>query len=329
MRILTYLCFLLLATSQCSKQNTVRHRETSISPSPSVYTPSDQQKDEVQTMDINGDGVADTIVAGYAGGSGFGGNYGTITNGKTGEKYAIESESCFCEFRNRVDIPPTLLRPENSAFKAKLESEMFPQKATAPDPSLQWILHGLEQKHPLTGTRYFDSYITTGINWQPLPILIPDDYYLEYHNKKKRPSEHYYLTYSGSNHYLNIKGDTLHERFRNDSIVLLTTMHGIILQKKDQYAWVFATDIELTGAPSKLRWASVGYLKILNNMMILNHLRPTFGDDAYFWIDLKTGKCAEIKIDLAPQMNELLKLPETRIETDPLFREIQEEFNML
>ena len=320
---LAFFCFLLLVSVLCTKcTNSVPHPVTSESPSPP-----DQQQGGIKTMDINGDGVLDTMDAGSSSGSGFGSANVAIINGKTGEKFSIESESCFCAFRNKIDIPPNLLRPENASFKAKMEEELLPRKAAAPDPSLQWILEGLPYKTRLSNQKYFDVLVhDESFNWRPLPIGLPDIYYLEYHEKKQHSSSHYYLTYYGHNHFANVKTDTLHERYRDDRIRIVTTAHGIILEKQGQYAWVFVTDDELTGSPDKLRWASIGYMRIVNNILIFNHVRSGSLDDKIYVIDLDTGKCAGVETDMSATIYAKMLPPEKQIADDPVILEMLEEF---
>ncbi|MCC6279455.1 MAG: hypothetical protein IT262_02565 [Saprospiraceae bacterium] len=322
-----YLIVLLLF-AQCSKHTADHRTAQTDTVYPPWYTPPDLRT-HYQTMDINSDGVLDSIDVGSSGGSGFGSASGTIINGKTGEKFTIESESCFCAFRTIVEIPPALLLPENQAFKSKMEAEMLPRKAASPDPSLQWILQGLQQKHDLTGRKYFDIYVNKGIDWQPLPILLPEDYFLEILENKPPLPGHYYLTYAGSNHYLNVKTDTLQQRYRDEDIVLWATAHGIVLQKADRYAWVFVTDIELTGGPDKLRWASIGYFKKVGNILIVNHLRPTSSEGKVFVIDLETGKCAGLSTEMSTEISAMLGPPEQQIADHPLIREMMEEFKTL
>ncbi len=321
------LCCLLLF-AQCSKHTAEKPPAAATAPYPSWYKPPNE-RGNVETIDINGDGVQDTIRSDDSSGSGFGAQYYTITNGKTGEKYEIELESCFCEIRTKVAIPPTLLKPENLAFKKKMEEILLPRKAAKPDPSLQWILQGLEQRRRLTDQKYFDVFIAEGIHWHPLPIQIPENYYLEMRDEQSPVPVAYYLLYGGDKHYLNIKTDTLQERYRDENIMLWATLHGIVLQKQDQYAWIFVTDIELTGAPEKLRWPSIGYLKKVENVLIVNHLRPTMSDDKIYLIDLDTGKCAGINTEQSAEIIAILGPPEKQIADDPVIREMLEEFRKL
>jgi hypothetical protein len=321
------LCCLLLFV-QCSKHTAEKPPAAATSPYPPWYKPPNE-RGKVETMDINGDGVQDTIQSDNSSGSGFGSEYYNITNGKTGEKYEIDAEYCFCEIRTEIEIPPVLLEPENLAFKKKMEEILLPRKASTPDPSLQWILQGLEQQRRLKDQKFFDVFIAKGIRWQPIPIQIPDNYYLERYDEKSPVPYAYYLLYGGDKHYLDIKTDTLTERFKDDHIRLLATKHGIVLQKQDQYAWIFVTDIELTGAPDKLRWASIGYMKIVNNVLILNHLSPAMSDDKIYLIDLDTGKCAGIDTERTADINAILGPPEKQIADHPLIREMLEEFRRI
>lgn len=210
-----------------------------------------------------------------------------------------------------------------------MEEILLPRKANTPDPSLQWILQGLKQQRRLSNMKYFDVFITQGIQWQPLPIQIPENYYLERYDEQSPVPFAYYLVYGGDKHYLNVKTDTLTEIYQDDNIRLWATSHGIILQKKDQYAWIFVTDIELTGAPDKLRWPSIGYIKKVENILIVNHLRPVMSDDKIYLIDLDTGKCAGIDMERTADINAILGPPEKQIADHPLIREMMEEFRKI
>lgn len=296
---------------------------------PSWYKPPDERYIK-EYIDVNADGVVDTIRSNDSSGSGFSSSFFSIMNGKTGEEYTVTSEYCFCSLRNRIDIPPALLKSENTRFKSYLEQHLFSiPKRAAPDASLQWILESNAVQLQIPDNPYFDQCIHTGLNWYDLPIEIPADYYLEFPSRLPADTSAFFLDYAGRNHYLNWKGDTLQIRYSDDSLRILSTMHGILLQKKNRYAWIFVTDPMVTGAPDKLRWASIGQVKMVGNWLLLRHHRPVFSEDKIFLIDLQTGKSAGFKIDLPLDLDALMKVTATDLLLHPSFLDILKVFKNL
>lgn len=101
-------------------------------------------QDDIETIieDFNKDGIADTLTSFYSGGSGFGGYYVKIINGKTGEDYSMDNFGCFCEITRLLFVIPELLKTENSAFLEVMKSNLLPQFSSKPEASLRWILAG-------------------------------------------------------------------------------------------------------------------------------------------------------------------------------------------
>ncbi|MCA0235174.1 MAG: hypothetical protein LCH81_02185 [Bacteroidetes bacterium] len=297
-------------------------------PAPSSYPPWYKPPGEPypkELKDINADGLVDTIQSDQSSGSGFSGTFFSITNGKTGEQYTVEPEYCFCSLYSRIDIPPALLKPENAGFKAYLEQHVFSSpRRQDPDASLQWILESRAWQKEISDNLYFDTRIHLGLKWHNLPVEIPSDYYTEYQGEGDTKA--CFLDYAGRNHYLNWKGDTLQIRYSDDSLRILSTMHGMLLQKNNRYAWIFVTDPEVTGAPDKLRWASIGQVKVVGSWLLMRHHRPVFSDDKFFMVDLQTGKCAGFKIDLPLDMDALMNAPAPEVLQNQVFLRILQAF---
>src|SRR5690606_33551523 len=93
-----------------------------------------QDNINITSGDFNKDGVIDTLKTFYDGGSGFGGNYVGVVNGKTNEYYELNDDRCFCEIKHTVIVPPELDKLENKPFLEKIKSELLPRRRNQADP---------------------------------------------------------------------------------------------------------------------------------------------------------------------------------------------------
>src|SRR5690554_1052872 len=104
------------------------------------YQVSAQDSIKLSIEDISNDGVVDTLKTFYQGGSGFGGSYVGIVNGKTNQYYELTDKGCFCDFKRVVLIPSELNKPENKPFLERIKNELLPEKSNQADPSLDWMI---------------------------------------------------------------------------------------------------------------------------------------------------------------------------------------------
>ena len=237
------------------------------------------QEKSTKVNDFNGDGVSDTLESYYDSGSGFGGKYATLHNGKTDDVYELNTYGCFCQIKKVILIPAKLKDPENYPFLEAMSKNILPKKKNLPDASLQWIINSTYSYKRLTDNRFFDLILNPCSNWEKGKLELPSTYYIDlkkdfvdiyYADQPEIPEglsdkeNKWCLIYYGHNHY--------QYKELTDSIILIDsyekykayrTAHGVLIKKGNLFKWVFVTDIDLTGAPGKLRWESINNLKLI------------------------------------------------------------------
>ncbi len=237
-----------------------------------------------------------------------------LTDGKTKEVFEVDTESCFCSFRTPLYIPPALADKKNTPFLGVVLAH-FDGARLQPDPSLQWILYGLNHQMTLDDHPFFQQVIRFPNDWLTGKPELPMSYSLpvdpddlgalppvsttDYEPWQKEPGAKYFLIYRGHNHY----GPCGREA---SPFILLAesaeykawvTCHGIAVQKGDLHKWVFVTENGLTGSPSKLRFKSIGKIVLTGRYIILQHLIFDLDDEGnQVWvIDIEGGICAKFK----------------------------------
>jgi len=294
-----------------------------------------QRNKTVQVEDFNQDGVADTLVTWYEGGSGFGGQFMTITNGATGEKFALNNDGCFCEIKRVVILPEGLNKPENKAFLKTFEWEFFNEVRTQPDPSLQWILDGLESNEKPENNPYFDLIIDPQPTWEKGPLSLPAWYSVPLEGEAlhkllpaddKAKPQHGYLSYMGGVHF----GDDRRPEFKvakeSDAYTIFRTRHGLVAQQGDKYKWIFVTDQDLTSAPEKLRWESVGRVALQDHYVILQQNTPPYDTYNIFVINIQSGVVGRLKFPLyCTELEDPKALRTFKIEADELMLNVNRE----
>ena len=248
--------------------------------------------------DFNGDGYIDTLKSYYSGGSGFGGWYAELINGKSNEVYKLDSWSSFSDIRNITTIPEVLRKSENLDFLNTILSSIFSQIKDYPDPSLKWIIDGLSTTSKLSNSNYFNQFFSPESIWLE-KISMPSSYSLVYDNK--------IITYKGHNHYRNPTGDSLLVAANSNQYKILRTSHGLIANKEGKYKWIFITDSQLTGSPSKLRWESIGDVILKDQYVLLSQeLRGSYKERNYFLIDIESGKVGRLKVQSKKDYDSLI-----------------------
>ncbi len=271
-----------------------------------------QQEKSFKIQDFNHDGVVDTLRSFYEGGSGFGGNYVRIINGKSNEIYELNTHGCFCSIKKIISIPPALTDPGNIFFLEAMTKEIFPGEKNIPDASLQWIIEGSYSTKELNRNHYFDMIIDPQIKWNDGEIKLPYTYYIllkgdtlkKLYNTDDELVEWFdkhankgFLIYYGHNHYRNPSGDSLSLVTGNKTYTIYRTSHGVLAKKDSLFKWLFVSDKDLTGAPGKLRWESIGKIRLIENYVIIHEELPPLETDNIFVVNIETGICGKLKID--------------------------------
>ena len=269
------------------------------------------QDSKTITKDFNNDGVLDTLKSYYDGGSGWGGTFVTLINGKTKENFEMDNYGCFCNIWNIILIPPELRKASNKPFLEVIKEELLPKKMNIPEGSLQWLITVNLNSKELSNNIYYDMLIKTPPQWTFGKIKLPDIYYIDIKgdtlNKlyytdtetskwKNSKKDEGWLVYYGHNHFRNEEGDSLVLVDASPKYKVFRTSHGIVVQKGLSYAWVFVTDYRLTGGPEKLRWESIGNIKLVNKHIILQ-LNASLSSNPIFVIDIENGIAGRLRYD--------------------------------
>ncbi|NOQ72797.1 MAG: hypothetical protein GQ574_12375 [Crocinitomix sp.] len=253
--------------------------------------------------DFNADGYSDTLLKFYDGGSGYGGYYIEIQNGATDATYAMETDACFCQIRQTLIFPKNLTEIENAPFLTAILSELLPPYRAKPDPSLSWMLAAELSNKQLESDSLFIQIINPKQSWIKGEMELPVNYYIEM--KGDLLGLYYYehtasgyaeimndegvMVYYAQNHY-GMEKDTLKLAAQNDTYKIYKTEHGIIAKKGNTYKWLFISDVTVTWAPEKLRWASIGKVRLVGKHILFEqHLTPHVYSPIHV-INIETGK---------------------------------------
>lgn len=256
--------------------------------------------------DFNNDSFVDSLICYYSGGSGFGGKYCNLVNGKTKDTISVNNFGCFCQIKSIVIIPDKL----NQSFKDVLSQHFLPQLKGEPDPSLNWVIGNYFRKSVTENLKYFEKIVHKDITWYRGEPKAPDMYAIEIsadtlaklEQKKEYANERAWLIYYGHNH------DTLVKiQYEFNNIRILITKHGVVLQKADSYAWIFITDFDMTGGPEKLRWKSILNLTPIQNFLIMEQ-NGFSGPKNIFIIDMNSGKWGKLSNKALRYEDNYLKL---------------------
>ena len=257
--------------------------------------------------DFNGDGFKDTLTTYYDGGSGFGGKFISLINGKSKEIFEIDNNSCFCEILNIIPISNNLLKKENSSFLKIIEKELLPEKKEPTHPSFVWLLNAYLNTTQAQNNTYFDKIIKSPMKWNSGNIDLPDISYMKvkgdttryFLNLKNNSDSNYsekqgWLIYHGNNH-LKIAKVSSPEKFQDniyDSI--WKTAHGIVISKGNKFSWVFVTDFNLSGAPEKLRRHSIGEIAVIKGYLIFQLVNADDFSNPIFILNVQNGVVARM-----------------------------------
>ena len=254
----------------------------------------------VISEDYNDDGFIDRLITYYSGGTSFGGWFSELTNGRTSELLHLDSYSSFSTIKDVILIPEVLNKNENSKFLYAMLDYTVPGIKTSADPSLKWIIHGNLSNKYLSDNTYFNQVFFSNSIWLD-EINLPDSYSLIYDNE--------IIVYQAHNHYQHLNGynapaDSLLLAAESKDYKILKTSHGLIANNENKYKWIFVTDEELTGAPRKLRWSSIGEVILKDKYLLLTINLTGSGNDFddngirnqnYFLININSGKVGRIK----------------------------------
>ena len=268
---------------------------------------------KINIDDFNNDKVIDTLKTFYEGGSGFGGRYVQIVNGKTNEMYELTNDGCFCDIKSTILIPPKLAKKENARFLEIMITRLLPKKRNNPDASLDWMIKSAYANVSLKNNPFFNLIIDPQIEWIQGEFKAPENYYMEiegdslmqlYSTPYEAPewldakNAKGFLMYYANKHYRNREGDSIRLSDSNATYKVYNTSHGVYVQKENTYKWLFISDVSTTGAPLKLRWESIKGAKLFGKYVVVQQHLPIIDTDELFVINIETGICGRLNYDL-------------------------------
>ena len=272
------------------------------------------QYSSVVNEDYNNDGIDDTLKCSYEIGSNFGGRDCQLIDGKTQTKFGLSNYGCFCKIKQSIMVSAELFKPENITFFETLKKEILPIKKQTPDASLQWLINSSFSSHVIKDNPNLDLIFDPNIKWGIDSHEAPSTYYIQMSTdslnklvpqtnrvrKQDKQSHHQgFLVYYGDTHFSmqNNSGRSYIEVDENETYKVLRTSHGILAKKGILNKWLFVTDIDINGSPSKLRWQSIEQIVIVDNLIVVKQsLAPDVLYNIYV-IDIETGVGGKLKID--------------------------------
>ena len=264
---------------------------------------------EVKTTneDFNNDKVIDSLTISI-----WNGAYNTykevlLINGKTGDTFTLNIGSDFSQIKSLIIIPEELRNPENKPFLEVIKKSILSKKRQYPDESLSWIISGTLSSTNYENNIYYNRIINPSSDWVEGNIELPSSYHctiqgdtLEklYNYNKENPlplhDRQAWIRYYGHNHYSYQMTDSAVLIHLNSDLEIYKTAHGIFALKGNCHKWLFVTDFELTGAPEKLRFESIGKTELYKNHLIVYQKLMPSSLNNIFVINIKNGKCGRI-----------------------------------
>src|SRR5215218_665461 len=163
-----------------------------------------------EPIDLDGDGVLDTIHSVSDSGSGISTTDVELVLSRTGKRIVVNAESSNTGMVNATGVPPELLAPGMERALQAVEAALFGCVCENPEPSLAWLL----EKGPRS------------LHWVAGAPSLPDSYTLRHAGE--------WLYYAGHTHLGLTRKETESEieRLATDpgtGYVLARTAHGVLL----------------------------------------------------------------------------------------------------
>lgn len=254
--------------------------------------------------DLNGDGIADSLIRKGEWASEGSSKAVTVIDGKTGEKFSAVLSGSFSEFIEVIPIDSRLLKEENRDFYTAVKKELLKSpERRVPDGSLKWLLESrlVEPLVPLVKPPLFSRRVFFNPIWKSGIIQAPDTYYLLIDAATGEPLDGSdpaggnapkrriaWLVYRGRNHQRCSNG-RLGCRPQlvdgSSDMKVYKTAHGIWMEKGGKYSWLFVTN-----AVGKLRRPSIQKVKIVRNLIFF--LQVSRLSASLYVIDPERGRAA-------------------------------------
>ncbi|WP_298759514.1 hypothetical protein [uncultured Psychroserpens sp.] len=232
-----------------------------------------------------------------------------VYNSLTKQSFTIGGRGSYnwskANFLEIIPLPEELVIPANEILLDTIIQYLLPN-FSEPDPSLDWLIAGYQNKVIDTTDNLFSMTLTCPISKHDtfsypeasfkiiskdtLPVFwdrVCSENYIKY--------KHGILVYYGQNHRsrdFEFQTDTISNNYE-----IFSTSHGILAKKEQKYSWLFITDGTLTGGPEKLRWKSIIKIKYFNNHIILHQVSGIGDYNKIFIINPENGKIGLLRIE--------------------------------
>jgi hypothetical protein len=267
-------------------------------------------QENVVNRDFNADGIVDILTTRADGGSGFGGDFVALKDGKTGRTFAYNTWGSYGQFLRIIPFEDDLMKPENSGFKAALEGALFSEIPRGDiDRSLAWLIDAYS--HPVEepeaeGNPLFSQKIRFEPRWTEGPPAPPTSYYIvtsdetllrgypiyqEDNPAADSAHRQAWLVYYGKNHA------TLEPKPAAGDVRVFLSAHGVAVSEGGRSCWVFVNDEVLTAGPAKLRWRSIKSVLLSDGLVFIHH---TGAADHLFVVDFRNGVAGRLNPALFP-----------------------------
>lgn len=271
-----------------------------------AWTPNAGQERSIN-KDFNGDGLLDALTIRPDAGSGFGGDFVTLKDGKTGRTFAYNTWGSYGQFLRLIPFDDELMKPENKGFKEELERALFPgiQQGTI-ENSLAWLIDAYSKSVTDPDAPLFSQKIHYQPRWVEDEAVLPVSYYcvtadetlfrsypiFQEDNPAYDPTRRQgWLVYYADNH------QALEPAFASGDVRIFMSAHGVLVSEGGRSCWVFINDEVLTDGPAKLRWPSIKKVRVSDGLVFIQHAGK---EDHLFVVDYRTGVAGRFKSELFP-----------------------------
>jgi len=264
-------------------------------------------QEKVTKKDFNGDGFVDTLTCLSEGGSGFGGEFVSLKDGRTGKTYAYNNWGSYGQFLRLIPFDDRLAKPESKGFKEALEQALFMDIPLGRlENSLSWLVDAYSKSVTDPDAPLFSQKIHFQPRWTEGEVLPPASYYLVTSDESLFRSYPIYqednpaydsahrqgwLVYYADNH------QAFEPAFASGEVRIFKSAHGVVVREGGRSCWIFVNDEVLADGPPKLRWPSISKVVLSEGLIFIHHAG---GIEHLYAVDYHRGVVGRLREDIFP-----------------------------
>ena len=264
-------------------------------------------QEKVTKEDFNKDGFIDTLTRLPDGGSGFGGDFVILKDGKTGEEYAYNNWGSYGQFLRLIPFDDRLAKPEYKGFKEALEQALFTDIPLGRlENSLSWLVDAYSKSVTDPDAPLFSQKIYFQPRWTEGAVVPPRPYYLVTSDEalflgypiyqEDNPAydsvhQQGWLVYHADNH------QALESASASGDVRIFKSAHSVVVSEGGRSSWVFVNDEVLTDGPPKLRWPSISKVVLSEGLIFIHHAG---GIEHLYVVDYHRGVAGRLREGLFP-----------------------------